>query len=255
MALSYGAWLIISGNGIYLAPASAPFFLISALAEIGFFVGMVRGYAVGDLSLVYPLARGFPPILVAIASALLLNERLPWTGYAGIAIVVAGIFLVSLTANGAGKKFRARDLPDAFRHPATRWALLSGVFIAVYSLTDKIALENGTPPVVYNFWVFFGNLVGWMPFVWRRTRVQQNFDFIRGNLGGVLIGAAAIVATYFFVLTALAMTSASYVTAGRSLSVVVGALLGTLALKEGFGIARMIGAALMVAGIALMALA
>ncbi|MBI3914064.1 MAG: EamA family transporter [Chloroflexi bacterium] len=254
-SLSYGAWLIISGNGIYLAPASVPFYLISALAEIGFFVGMVRGYAVGDLSLVYPLARGLPPILVALWSALILNERLPALGYAGIAIVVAGMFFVSLTANGGDQKFRARDLLDAFRNPATRWALLSGVFIAVYSFTDKLALSNGTPPTVYNFWVFFGNLIGWLPLVWRRSRVQTNFELVRVNLGHLLVGAAAIIATYLFVLTALAMTSASYVTAGRSLAVVIGALLGTLALKEGFGRARVFGAAMIVAGIALMALA
>ncbi len=306
-ALGYGAWLL-TGPGIALAPASVPFFLLSALAEVGFFVATVRGYAVGDLSLVYPLARGSPPVFVALWSLLFLNELLPPLGYLGVAIVVAGIFIASLSGNSsvgvagkprlpstngsvgvagkprlpstngsvgvAGKprlpstkrparlgfypavlNWRARDWLTALRQPAALWALGAGVFIAIYSVSDKIALSNGTSPTVYNFWVFFGNLVSWLPIVWTRARVRVNLELVRVNLATVLLGSAAIVATYFCVLTALTMTSASYVTAGRSMSVVVGALLGTLALKEGFGRARIIGAVMMVVGIALMAVA
>jgi drug/metabolite transporter (DMT)-like permease len=246
---------LLTGPGIYLAPASVPFFLLSALAEVGFFVATVRGYMVGDLSLVYPLARGSPPVFVALWSLLFLNELLPPLGYLGVAIVVAGIFIASLTANGGDRKFRARDLVSSFRHPAALWALAAGVFIAIYSVSDKLALANGTPPLVYNFWVFFGNMVSWFPIVWTRARVRVNLELMPSNGVTVLVGAVAIIATYFFVLTALTLTSASYVTAGRSMSVVVGAGLGTLVLKEGFGRARIIGAAMMVIGIVMMAVA
>ncbi len=232
--LGYGAWLL-TGPGIFLTPASTPFFLISTLAELGYFIAVVRGYAHGDLSL---------------------GERLSGLGYLGIAIVVAGIYLASLTANGARGNWHWRDLYNSFRTPATRWALAAGFFISVYSLTDKLVLNNGTPPLVYNFWVYFGNTILWTMVVWYpRARIQPNLQVARLEIPRIFIGGLAIVAAYLLVLTALAMTSASYVVAARSASVIIGALFGTIALKERFGPARVVGAALMVVGIALMAIA
>ncbi|MBI3536502.1 MAG: EamA family transporter [Chloroflexi bacterium] len=243
----YGAWLLTT-TGIFLAAASVPFYFISVVAEIGFFVTIVRGYDAGDLSLVYPLSRGAPPILVAVWGLFFLNERLPAFGYVGIGLVVIGIFVASLTANGA------HNWRDSLRHPATLWALASAFFIAIYSQSDKFVLSNGTPSLVYNFWVFAGNAVGWLPIVWTRARVAQNFALVREQFARLLFGAIIIVSVYALILTALALTSASYITAGRSSSVIISALLGTLVLKESFGRARLIGATMMVCGIALMAI-
>lgn len=250
-AIGYGAWLL-TGPGIFLSRESIPYFLISTLAELGYFVALVRGYARGDLSLVYPLSRGSPPVFLAVWSAILLAERLPVAGYAGIAVAVAGICITSVSPGTAGQ-IRPRDIMRSFKDPAVLWALVSGVCISIYSLSDKLAVVS-TPPLVYNFWVCAGNAAAWSIVVWRPARIGGNLDQLRTNSVRILIGASATVGAYGAVLIALTMTSASYVVAGRGLSVVIGALFGTVALKEGFGRLRIGGAALTVAGIAVIAL-
>ena len=249
--VGYGCWLL-AGPGIFLSPGSVPYFLISTAAEFGYFLSLVRGYAHGDLSLVYPISRGSPPLFLAAWSALFLSERLPSAGYAGIAIAVSGICLTSLTPQEAGT-FRFGDLLGSFRRPAALWAVASGIFISVYSLTDKLAVAS-TPPLVYNFWVYAGNAILWSVVVWKPSRAVGNISMLKSNPLRILLAAAATVGAYSAVLIALTMTSASYVVAGRGLSVVVGALLGTVVLKEHFGRLRITGALLTVVGLTVMAL-
>lgn len=251
-ALGYGAWLVSLGPGVFLLPASWIPFLISAASEVGYFVTIVRGYALGDLSLVYPLSRGTAPLFVIVWSALFLGERLPLVGYLGIALMMIGVYVASLTENGASNLFQLGTLTAPLRSHAARWALASAFFISIYSLSDRAALQ-ATPPLVYNFWVYAGNTVFWSPIVWPRTRFLQNVYELRSNWPRLIAGSVMTVSAYVAVLLALTLTSASYVVAGRGTSVVVGALLGTLVLKEGFGAVRVFGAILMVAGLALTA--
>jgi len=251
--LGYGMWLLI-GPGIYLNQGSWLPFLVSAIAETGYFVTLVRGYSLGDLSLVYPISRGSAPIFAVLLSGLLLSEKLPWFGYIGIGLMVVGIYVASLPLEGGRTKFDWATLSAPLRNIAVGWSLASAAFIAVYSISDKIAV-NSTPPLIYNWWVFAGNAILWMPFVWRRFPSKRNFDELRKNLGGVVATSVMMVGAYAAALLALGLTSASYVVAGRGFSVVIGAFFGYLMLKEGFGAARILGATLMVVGLALIAFA
>lgn len=252
-ALGYGTWLGSLGPGIFLSPASWIPYLISAASEVGYFVTLVRGYALGDLSLVYPLSRGTAPLFVTLWSALFLGERLPLVGYLGIALMVLGVYVASVSEEGARNLLQLGTLIAPLRNHAARWALASAFFISIYSLSDRVALQ-ATPPFVYNFWVYAGNTVFWLPMVWPRARFAQNLGELRSNWPRLMAGSAMTVGAYVAVLNALTLTSASYVVAGRGTSVVVGALLGTLVLKEGFGAVRVFGALLMVAGLVLTAL-
>ena len=130
--------------------------------------------------------------------------------------------------------------------------LASGVFICVYSITDKVA-GVATNPLVYNWWVFLGNSVLWAPFVWYQSDFKANFHELRENWWGVIAVGVLSVGSYALALAALALTSASYVVAGRGLSVVFGACIGSVLLKERFGAVRIVGATLMIAGLALIA--
>ena len=253
-AAMYALWLAASGLGFSLAPASLPFFFLSAIAEVGYFAALVRGYAKGDLSLVYPLSRGSAPLFVALWSAIVLGERLPTLGYVGIALMIAGVYIASLTANGTGaaRAVSARMLWVPFHNHAARWALASAVFIAIYSLSDSQAIK-ATPPLVYNFWVNLGNVFTWALVVWRRDNVAQIMGELRVNWKRVMIAAVLTLGAYALVLIAQTMTSTSYVVAGRGTSVVIGALLGTLVLKEGFGALRIFCALMVVVGLALIA--
>jgi drug/metabolite transporter (DMT)-like permease len=249
--LGYGAWLL-SSSGIYLNSNSLIPFLISALAETGYFITLVRGYSQGDLSLVYPISRGSAPIFAAMWGALFLGEQLPWIGYLGVLLMVLGLYTASIPVNSSGIKFRMPAVISAFRNRPAGWALASAVFISIFSVSDKIAV-TATPPMIYNWWVFAGNSILWMIPTWGRSNFRTNFQELRSNWRSVIATSIMMVSSYGAALAALALTSASYVVAGRGLSVVIGAALGAALLKESFGVSRIMGAGLMVFGLLLIA--
>jgi len=249
----YGV-LLLSSSSIYLDPRSWLPFLVSAFAETGYFVTLVRGYSQGDLSLVYPISRGSAPIFAAVWGGLLLGERLPWLGYLGVLLMVGGVFVASVPANPSGTKFGPSAVISSFRNRAAGWALASAIFISIFSLSDKVAV-NATPPLIYNWWVFAGNTVLWMIPTWGRPNFRMNLNELRSNWRAIIATSFMMVSAYAAALAALALTSASYVVAGRGLSVIIGALFGSLFLRERFGASRIVGASLMVAGLALIAFA
>jgi drug/metabolite transporter (DMT)-like permease len=246
--VGYGVWLA-TGPGIFLNPDSRIPFLISAICETGYFVALVKGYSQGDLSLVYPISRGSAPIFAVLIGAVVLAESLPLVGYLGVTLMVLGVFVASQPIEQSKIKFGFSSIVG---DRAVGWALASGVFIAIYSISDKVAVA-ATNPLVYNWWVFAGNAVLWAPFVWRRFNFKTNLDELRNNWWSVIIVGVLMVGAYALALAALALTSVSYVVAGRGLSVIIGACLGSFMLKERFGTVRIIGATLMVAGLALIA--
>ncbi|MGA2461149.1 MAG: EamA family transporter [Candidatus Bathyarchaeia archaeon] len=251
--LGYGVAVFLSGQTIFLDDQSWPWFVISAIAETGYFVTLVRGYSRGDLSLVYPLSRGSAPIFSAVLGALM-GEKLAGFGYLGIGLMVVGAYVASVPVERSRMTFELSAITSPFRNRAAFWALMSGVFIAVYSVSDKIAVI-ATPPLIYNWWVFAGNTILWMPVVWRSARVSRNFDELQSNARNIILTSVMTVSAYAAALAALAITSASYVVAGRGFSVVIGALLGSLLLKESHNSVRIIGAGLMFVGLTLMAFA
>lgn len=272
-AVGYGLYMLLT-VGIYLPREVWPYFVLSDLAELGYFVTLVRGYSQGDLSLVYPLSRGSAPIFIALWSALLLNERLPLIGYAGIALMVLGIYISSQMSNSrrasalAANRAGQLDDPPNLNLPlpgrglgvylsansVVLWALASGVFVSIYSLSDKIVVTN-MPPLVYNFWVYAGNAVTWLPLVLLRRGPARMAAELRVNWRRVMVGSVMTIGAYVLVLVALTTSVASYVVAGRGTSVIIGAILGWLALGEGFGRRRVVGAGLMVVGLIVMTFA
>lgn len=255
-SIGYGLWLSLNG-GIYLAPASYVPFAISALAEVVYFLTLIEGYSHGDLSVVYPISRGAAPLFLLLFNAVLFGERLPPLGYLGIVLLICGVYIASLVPKSREGEWTVAGLLGPLHDHAARMALVSAFFIAVYSLSDKFAVNGAgsTPPLIYNFWVYAGNAVTWGIFVWNRRRARSNLAELRANWIRILMGSVMTVGAYVAVLVAFTLTSASYVTAGRSVSVIFGALFGTLVLKEGFGRMRVLGALLMVSGLVLIALA
>jgi len=248
--IGYGLWVLTFSN-IYLNSASWLPFLISAAAETGYFVTLVRGYSEGDLSLVYPISRGGAPIFAAIWSAIVLGERLSFFGYCGVGLIVGGIFLVSFPIRSL-QSLKGSLLADSFKKSAVSWAFACAVFISIFSVSDKVAVA-ATAPLVYNWWVIAGNTLLLAPIVWRKSRLKINIQEVKTNLYAVIGTGIAMSSAYAAALAALALTSASYVVAGRGFSVVIGSAIGALFLKESFGRQRILGAMIMVAGLALIA--
>lgn len=233
LAMQSEAWLII---------------IPSIAVEIVYVRLISRGYADGDLSQVYPIARGTPPLLLAVFGAIFIGERLPAFGYVGIVVLVIGIYLASVPSlNDVLKPLRA------LTHRPTQIALLAALCVTTYTLLDKVGMRYASP-LVYNWWIYAGIALGYAPIAWSRGHRAATVNEWRTNWRRIILGSFATIGSYLAALIGLQMTAASYVGSVRASSVVIGALLGWLWLKESFGAARVFAAALMVAGMLLIAL-
>jgi drug/metabolite transporter (DMT)-like permease len=230
------AWLII---------------LISGLIETACFITLTRAYSLGDLSQVYPLARGSAPLFVLLWALLFLGERPTPIGVGGIFIVVIGLYLVNLPTLADWK----RPLLG-FRSPAARWALLTGLLISIYSSIDKVGMRYVDPlPYLYLFLV-----VAWLALSaqWlnpdRRSALRAEVQIDRRR---VLLTAVAVAilgsSAYALVLAALRLSPVSYVSPVRELSVVIGAWIGVRFMGEPGGRLRIFAALLVATGIMVIA--
>ena len=220
----------------------------------GYFWWLSRAFEHGDLTLVYPIARSTPAFLPLVAAPLL-GERLSPVGVAGIATVVAGMWLVQL---GAGLR------RGAFAGRATRYAFLTLATTVGYSLFDKAAMAqlaahpwSGALPRAL-FW----NLILWSSagclfsaLVARRRGPAALVAAARADLAGPSRAAAVSLVGYALILEAFTRAPASYVVAVRQVSVLFALGLGVLRLRERPGRARIAGAVATVAGVALIAIA
>jgi uncharacterized membrane protein len=124
--------------------------LLSAALHLVYFNALLKGYRVGDLTVVYPLARGSAPLITAGAAVLLLGERLSALGAMGVLAVCGGVFLI---AGGPGLWQRAHDPAQRERTRAgLRWGLITGGLIAAYSVVDGYAIKAlAIGPVVLDY--------------------------------------------------------------------------------------------------------
>jgi drug/metabolite transporter (DMT)-like permease len=211
----------------------------SGTLHAAYFVLLQRGYATGDLSLVYPLARGTGPLLSGAAAIVFLGERPSALALAGSLTIVTAVF--SLVARpGESLHHGART--------AVVFALLTGVTIAGYTLWDKHAVGPAhLSPIVYNWGTQLTVVVILTPWVLsRRSDLGAVWSASRGPAAAV--GVLSSLA-YVLVLYALARAPVSVVAPARETSILIGTLLGTTVLAEGDGARRMIAAAAILLGV------
>ena len=207
-----------------------------------FFVG--SSYEKGDLSVVYPLARGFGPFWVPILAVVFLREQLSATGVIGIGLVVVGIYVVHL------KSFSVKTVFEPFtaiRRPASIWALLTGCTTAAYSLVVKVGIQTVQPPV-YIYFIFFIPFLLLMPYVFIKQQAVLKEEW-QINKRPIMVVGFLVVFTYLLVLYAMQTSNVSYVVAVRELSIVFSALFGTFWLGEGHRQTRLLGAILIALGV------
>ncbi|MGD8342249.1 MAG: DMT family transporter [Desulfobacterales bacterium] len=212
-----------------------------------FFVG--SSYEQGDLSVVYPLARGFGPFWVPILAVVFLREQLSLSGITGIGLVVIGIYVIHL------KSFSVKTVFEPFRairRPGSIWALLTGFTIAAYSLVDKVGIQSVYPPV-YIYFIFLIPLLLLTPYVIIKEQTPLKEEW-HNNKKPIMVVGFLVVFTYLLVLFAMQTSNVSYVVAARELSILFSALFGTFWLGEGHRQPRLIGAILIAAGVGLIGL-
>ncbi|CAN5576422.1 EamA family transporter [soil metagenome] len=229
-----------------LGPLELLFIAGTALLHLAYFVSLQRGYRFGDLSLVYPLARGTGPLLATVGAILLFAERPTPLALFGTGLIVLSVFVLA-----GGVRVLRNTTPDA--RQALSYGLLTGLFIAAYTLWDKHAVSALLiPPLLYDWAANLGRALLLTPLAWRR----------RGEVGALwrrhrleVIGVAALSPlSYLLVLTAMVATPVSYVAPAREVSILIGAALGARFLAEGDVRRRLLAASGMVVGVIALAL-
>ena len=220
------------------------FAFASAVVETAYFVSLTTAYRVGDFSLVYPLARGAAPLLLALAAVLLLHERLSPAGVAGLGAIVAGLWLVAGGGRGTGE--------HAGRSVAL--ALLVALCIATYSAIDGAAVRR-VDGLTYTGAMFALAAVVFTPVTIRWYGWQALRAALQMRAGLIALVGVLQAAAYLLVLYVYARAPVAYAGAIRESSIVLGALAGWLWLREAFGGRRVAGALVTCGGIALIALA
>jgi drug/metabolite transporter (DMT)-like permease len=232
--------------------ASWPFALASATLEAAYFATLAVAYGRGDFSLVYPIARGAAPLLLAAGAVLFLGERLRPLGLAGLAALAAGLAVIG-GVGGMRRAGRATPATPA-GNAGVGWALGVALCIALYSLVDGAAVRR-FPPAPYTVLVFALTTVLAAPPLlllrggraiavegrrsWRRIPIVSVFSLL----------------SYILVLRAYQIAPVAYAGAVREVSVVLAAFAGWRLLGEGFGLARTVGSLLAFLGILLIAAA
>ncbi len=256
-------WMLLAVGSVILAPlgfallgvfwiTESGFWLLvaSIVAHIIYFALLSRAYSRGDLSLVYPIARGIGPMLVPILAVLILGESMALPAALGITFIVAGIFLVSWW--GRFRALLARPL-DLIRDGGVRYAILTGLTTTSYTLVDKQGVEQ-IQPFLYMYLLTLGSALGMYPYILSRYGTAILSEQWKINRPDILAASVLTFLGYGLALTAFSLSRVSYVAPAREVGIVVGVLMGVFLLKEPFGRGRILGSSLIVLGLVSLAL-
>ncbi|MEN3283340.1 MAG: hypothetical protein V7607_4480 [Solirubrobacteraceae bacterium] len=231
-------------------PGSLGWTAIALMAGSGalhalYFVLLQRAYASGELSVVYPLARGTGPLLSTTAAIVFLGEHPSLPALAGAGLIVVAVFSLIRRSEGVASATLSRG---------TWFAVLTGGATAAYTLWDKHAVgAAGLSPIVYYWGTNLANAGLLTPVALRnRQELQQAWTVSRARAAGVgLLSPLA----YVLILYALARAPVSYVAPARESSIVVGTLLGIFVLHEQDRGRRVAAAAAILVGVVVLSLA
>jgi drug/metabolite transporter (DMT)-like permease len=224
-------------------PGSFPYVIAGAVLHTGYQLFLLYAYRIGDLSQVYPLARGVAPLIVACVSVLFLGVRLSPLQGAAVAAIAAGIMSLTLVRRSDGMRNRR----------AAAMAIVTGGFIASYSLVDGLgAREAGTALGFYgslsilNAILFAAVMRIVRPGILKKLAVQNHRLALSG--GGASFTAYALV-VWSFTLAPIAL-----VTALRETSIIFALMLGVFVLKERLDIVKLGATVLTLLGVGMLRL-
>ncbi|HUQ79359.1 MAG TPA: EamA family transporter [Patescibacteria group bacterium] len=236
--------------------------IVSGLLEAVYFAFLAAAYRRGDLSLVYPLARGSAPLLAVAIGVVLLNERLGPVGFAGVAALIAGILALQ-------RPWRYLRAAGRERGGAAGFALLTGITIAAYSAVDRVGVR-GTEPWIYAGLIWASCTVVLWAYVWAYRRragaiaassaaprgaagEPARFSYRRAGIGGLMTLAA-----YLLILIAFSVAPLTAVAPLRESAIVLASGWGAIRLREADdrsdAVRRIGAAALVLAGALLLAI-
>ena len=245
--ISLGAGLV----ALALAPlvglpawAAWPWLIASVIVHLCYFASLIESYRTGDLGQVYPIARGSAPLMTAAATTVFIGEKLSLVGWTGIFSLVAGVLLLS--ARGG------RELAEVDRR-AIGFALFTALTICAYSVVDGIGARLSANPNAYSVWLFIGIAFVMLPYAIYRDGpdvIPAMRRFWRRGLAG---GALQLL-SYGIAIWAMTAAPIAIVATLRETSVLFGAVIAVVVLKEPLRAARIVAACLIVCGLILIRL-
>ena len=220
------------------------FIAVTVGLHILYFWFLNAGYTRSDLSIVYPVARGTGIILIPIGAVVVLGEHVTAAAAVSIGVVIVGVLTVH--SRGTGRA-ALRGLVHSLQDPGSRFALMTGVIIAGYSLWDKNALSH-LSPIVLDTGIFAGQALINAPYALNRRRPAVLREIRERPIAVIAAGILSPLA-YLLVLTALTFSQVAYVAPTREIGIVVGTLIGARTLKEPYPANRLVGSFLIVLGV------
>lgn len=219
--------------------AAWPWLIASVVIHLVYFASLIESYRTGDLGQVYPIARGSAPLMTAMATTIFVGEKLSLVGWTGIFALVVGVLLLS--ARGG------RELTEIDRR-AIGFALFTALTICAYSVVDGIGARVSANPNAYSLWLFVGIAVVMLPYALYRdgpdvVPAMQHFWW-RGFAGGALQ-----VLSYGIAIWAMTVAPIAIVATLRETSVLFGAAIAVVVLREPLRAVRIVAACLIVCGL------
>lgn len=218
--------------------AAFPFIIASTVIHWGYYYFLNISYRFGDLSLIYPIARGTAPVMVALGAMIWADEILSIWAWIGILTVSAGILIL------AAIKYADKRGVGA--------ALATSGIIATYSVVDGIGIRVSGTPIGYIVWLFAAEIfvaVFVIATRFDRARAISAKARVLGLTGGLISGLA-----YALALFAKTLAPIGIVSAVRETSVIFAALIGVYWLGEGPARRRLVAASVVALGVMLLAL-
>ncbi|SFL75206.1 EamA family transporter [Pelosinus propionicus] len=215
------------------------FMLGSAILHSLYYIMLDKGYRIGDLSVIYPLARGTGPMLSTIAAIVFLDEHPSAIALVGTVLIGLGIVVIT------GNPFKLAD-PTA-RKPMI-FAILCGTMIAGYTLSDKLAVSTFLiPPLLLDWSANLGRVFLLTPYAFKNWDKIKD-QWTRHKMEAISVAILCPLA-YILVLTAMVFNPVSYIAPAREVSILIGTAMGARLLSEGNIKIRAIGASAMVIGL------
>ncbi|MEP7003049.1 MAG: DMT family transporter [Chloroflexota bacterium] len=238
------AFVVLLVTGATIGPAVIAWTFVNAGLNVAYFIFLQRGYRAGDLSIVYPLARGTGPVLATIGAIILFGERPTPLAIMGAIAIAVGVLVLT----GDPRKLRQRGVGAA-----VGYALLTGVTIAAYTLWDKRGVSGLLiPPILYEWGSNVWRVLILSPLAlprWPEIQAQWSANRTPAIAVAILSPLA-----YMLVLTALVVSPVSYVAPAREIGILFGVILGARSLAEADPARRSFAAVLMVGGVIALAL-
>ncbi len=208
--------------------------ILSGLIHVFYFYFLGTAYKNGDLSFVYPIARGTAVALVPLAGFFIINESISSISLFGVFVVFIGIFTLGNIAH-----IRSVNLNDLFL------SLITGITVTMYTIVDKYAVSMINPFFVFSISSFLG---GFLSITLIDRRINHFYLITKNNLRIVLVISFLSAIAYPMVLYAYKYSDVSLVSPLREISTAIAAVMGIVLLKEKLSLYKVLGISLIVIG-------